>query len=135
MQLDTDKDTSRVWRNDVAGGFFVGVIFAGCISDEWQREKELSETDICRLFIAPAITTACWDAMKQIRQEVTLTPGPIIVSGNVSSAFFFKQWGGWGVDGKKRAKKQNGRLLQGSTCDAVPAVSVQPFFVGPNCRP
>ena len=27
------------------------------------------------------------------------------------SAFFFKQWGGWGVDGKKRAKKQNGRLF------------------------
>jgi ribonuclease I len=36
------------------------------------------------------------------------------------SAFFFKQWGGWGVDGKKRVKKQNGRLLQGRTWDAVP---------------
>jgi len=24
-------------------------------------------------------------------------------------AFFFKQWGGWGADGKKRAKKENGR--------------------------
>jgi protein gp37 len=35
-------------------------------------------------------------------------------------AFFFKQWGGWGVDGKKRAKKENGRLLQGKTWDAVP---------------
>jgi len=39
------------------------------------------------------------------------------------SAFFFKQWGGWGVDGKKRAKKQNGRLLQGRTWDAVPVAS------------
>ena len=39
------------------------------------------------------------------------------------SAFFFKQWGGWGVDGKKRAKKQNGRLLQGRTWDAVPLES------------
>jgi protein gp37 len=37
-----------------------------------------------------------------------------------SSAFFFKQWGGWGVDGKKRAKKLNGRLLQGRTWDEVP---------------
>lgn len=37
------------------------------------------------------------------------------------SAFFFKQWGGWGADGTKRAKKQNGRLLQGRTWDAVPA--------------
>lgn len=41
------------------------------------------------------------------------------------SAFFFKQWGGWGVDGKKRAKKQNGRLLQGRTWDAVPFASTQ----------
>lgn len=38
-----------------------------------------------------------------------------------SSAFFFKQWGGWGADGTKRAKKHNGRLLQGRTWDAVPA--------------
>ena len=28
-------------------------------------------------------------------------------------AFFFKQWGGWGADGKKRSKKANGRLLKG----------------------
>jgi protein gp37 len=36
------------------------------------------------------------------------------------SAFFFKQWGGWGADGTKRAKKLNGRLLQGRTWDGVP---------------
>lgn len=36
------------------------------------------------------------------------------------AAFFFKQWGGWGDDGKKRAKKLNGRLLNGQTWDAVP---------------
>ena len=35
-------------------------------------------------------------------------------------AFFFKQWGGWGADGQKRPKKQNGRLLEGRTWDAVP---------------
>jgi len=35
-------------------------------------------------------------------------------------AFFFKQWGGWGADGKKRSKKHNGRLLEGRTWDAVP---------------
>lgn len=39
------------------------------------------------------------------------------------SAFFFKQWGGWGADGTKRAKKKNGRLLQGKTWDAVPALA------------
>lgn len=41
-----------------------------------------------------------------------------------SSAFFFKQWGGWGVDGKKRAKRLNGRLLQGRTWDASPVVGL-----------
>lgn len=35
-------------------------------------------------------------------------------------AFFFKQWGGWGVDGKKRAKKENGRVLHGRIWDAMP---------------
>jgi protein gp37 len=38
------------------------------------------------------------------------------------TSFFFKQWGGWGADGKKRAKKDNGRLLQGETWDSVPLV-------------
>ena len=37
---------------------------------------------------------------------------------NVS--FFFKQWGMWGADGKKRAKKANGRLLFGRTWDGMP---------------
>jgi protein gp37 len=35
-------------------------------------------------------------------------------------AFFFKQWGGWGSDGKKRAKKHNGRELNGRTWDQMP---------------
>lgn len=38
------------------------------------------------------------------------------------AAFFFKQWGGWGADGRKRGKKQNGRLLQGKTWDARPGL-------------
>lgn len=37
-------------------------------------------------------------------------------------AFFFKQWGGWGSDGVKRAKKQNGRHLHGRTWDQMPEV-------------
>jgi protein gp37 len=36
------------------------------------------------------------------------------------SAFFFKQWGGWGADGVRRHKKQNGRLLNGRTWDNYP---------------
>lgn len=34
--------------------------------------------------------------------------------------FFFKQWGGWGADGKRRSKKANGRLLDGRTWDDMP---------------
>ncbi|MBA4344481.1 MAG: hypothetical protein C0423_20265 [Methylibium sp.] len=38
-------------------------------------------------------------------------------------AFFFKQWGGWGADGKKRAKSANGRVLEGRTWDEMPAAA------------
>ena len=41
-------------------------------------------------------------------------------------AFFFKQWGGWGADGKKRAKKENGRVLNGRIFDEMPAISMAP---------
>lgn len=37
-------------------------------------------------------------------------------------AFFFKQWGGWGADGKKRPKKSNGRIFAGKTWDEMPRV-------------
>jgi len=49
------------------------------------NKKTLSETDICDLFITPAIKNAGWDPAIQIRREVTLTPGPVIVRGNMSS--------------------------------------------------
>jgi protein gp37 len=34
--------------------------------------------------------------------------------------FFFKQWGAWGPDGVRRAKKSNGRALAGRTWDELP---------------
>lgn len=46
---------------------------------------KLSESDICDLFITPAIKKAGWDPFKQIRREVTLTPGPVVVRGNLAS--------------------------------------------------
>lgn len=39
-------------------------------------------------------------------------------------AFFFKQWGGWGADGKKRAKKHNGREFKGRTFDEMPILNL-----------
>ncbi len=51
-----------------------------------KKEKlKLSESDVCDLFITPAIKASNWDALTQIRREVTLTPGPVIVRGNLSS--------------------------------------------------
>lgn len=49
------------------------------------EKKKLSESDICDLFISPAIRNAGWSPMTQIRREVTLTPGPVVVRGNMSS--------------------------------------------------
>ena len=49
------------------------------------NKKELSEIDICDLFITPAIKDAGWEPMIQIRREVTLAPGPVIVRGNMSA--------------------------------------------------
>ena len=49
------------------------------------NKKELSESDICDLYITPAIKNAGWDPFKQIRREVTLTPGPVIVRGELSA--------------------------------------------------
>lgn len=49
------------------------------------EKKRLSEIDVCDLFITPAIKKAGWDQMLQIRREVTLAPGPIVVRGNLSS--------------------------------------------------
>lgn len=36
--------------------------------------------------------------------------------------FFFKQWGTWGKDNKRRSKKANGREYRGQTWDAMPEV-------------
>jgi protein gp37 len=37
-----------------------------------------------------------------------------------STTFFFKQWGAWGKDNKKRSKKANGRMYRGQTWDDMP---------------
>lgn len=50
-----------------------------------KEKQKLSESDICDLFISPAIKSAGWEQMTQVRREVTLTPGPVVVRGNMSS--------------------------------------------------
>ncbi len=46
-------------------------------------KKDLSERDICTKFITPALKTAGWDIHTQIREEVTLTAGRVIVKGQM----------------------------------------------------
>jgi protein gp37 len=36
------------------------------------------------------------------------------------TAFFFKQWGTWGKDNKRRSKKANGRIYRGKVWDDMP---------------
>lgn len=39
------------------------------------------------------------------------------------TAFFFKQWGSWGSDNKRRSKKANGRIYKGKHWDNMPVFS------------
>ncbi len=45
------------------------------------NKKALSERDICSKFISPAIVDAGWDLHTQLREEVTLTHGRVVVRG------------------------------------------------------
>jgi protein gp37 len=40
------------------------------------------------------------------------------------TAFFFKQWGTWGKDNKRRSKKANGRLYRGQVWDTMPKTAM-----------
>ena len=71
------------------------------------NKKELSEIDICDQYITPAIKNAGWDMFTQIRREVTLTPGPIIVRGEMSAR-------------NKKKKKFADYVLRNSVIHRVP---------------
>lgn len=47
------------------------------------NKKDLSERDICTKYITPALKKAGWDIHSQIREEVTLTAGRVIVKGQM----------------------------------------------------
>ena len=46
-------------------------------------KKQLTERDICTKFITPALRSAGWDEMSQIREEVSFTKGRIVVRGKL----------------------------------------------------
>ncbi|RQG99822.1 EcoAI/FtnUII family type I restriction enzme subunit R [Paraburkholderia dinghuensis] len=45
-------------------------------------KKKLSERDICTKLITPALEAAGWDKQRQLREEVNLTAGRVVVHGN-----------------------------------------------------
>ena len=49
------------------------------------EKKQLSETDIITKFILPAVEQSGWDPMTQLRQEVKLRDGKVIVRGQVGA--------------------------------------------------
>lgn len=49
------------------------------------NKAKLSEPDIITKFILPAVKSAGWDDMTQIRQEVKLRDGKVIVRGNMAA--------------------------------------------------
>jgi type I restriction enzyme R subunit len=49
------------------------------------NKKQLTETDIITKFILPAVTKKGWNSMTQIRQEVKLRDGKVIVRGQVAA--------------------------------------------------
>ncbi|BCE00688.1 EcoAI/FtnUII family type I restriction enzme subunit R [Marinicellulosiphila megalodicopiae] len=46
-------------------------------------KKQLSESDIISKFIMPSVESSGWDSMNQIRQEVSLRDGKVIVRGQI----------------------------------------------------
>jgi len=86
-----------------------------------QEKQELSESDICDLFITPAIKDAGWDQLTQVRREFTMTPGPVIVRGNMSSrnkkkrkrADYMLQWEAGVPIAIVEAKENNHTVSQG----------------------
>jgi type I restriction enzyme R subunit len=49
------------------------------------NKKSLSERDICTKYITPALVNRGWNINTQIREEVTLTKGRVIVRGKLAS--------------------------------------------------
>ena len=48
---------------------------------------------------------------------------------NEKVAFFFKQWGTWGADNKKRSKKENGKELEGKVWQEYPQVVEEQYQI------
>ena len=57
--------------------------FSPIMTSSDMNKKQLSERDICTKFITPSLRQSGWDEMTQLREEVSLTKGRIIVRGKL----------------------------------------------------
>lgn len=48
-------------------------------------ERSLSERDICTKYITPAIKSAGWDVHTQLRENVHVTAGRVVVRGRMTT--------------------------------------------------
>jgi len=48
-------------------------------------KKDLSERDICTKFITPAVVQSGWDIQVQVREQVYITKGRVIVRGRLAT--------------------------------------------------
>lgn len=63
-----------------------------------KEKQQLSEIDICDLYITPAIKEAGWDQMQQIRREVTLTPWPLTDQSTLTKSCDRQPLNRWNYD-------------------------------------
>jgi hypothetical protein len=100
--LGIKYDTVRYWlegsgKKPRVRGFLVGTACESRrqMSDIWARHLQvvkivrypvrvaLSERDVCTKYITPAIEAAGWDVQTQVREEITLTAGKVVVRGKL----------------------------------------------------
>lgn len=78
-------------------------------------KKALSERDICTKFISPAVERAGWDMQTQLREEVYITKGRILVRGRMT-----KRAAGKRVDYKlRRAEDTAAKLVEAVVAEMV----------------
>ena len=83
--------------------------------DEW--EEDLGELDLTNIQWV-IVGGESGPNARPMKEEWVLNIQKQCDANNV--AFFFKQWGTWGADNKKRSKYANGKLLQGKIYQKFP---------------
>ncbi len=90
------------------------ICYVDCFAGPWKsQDDDLEDTSIA---VSLNIIRKCRDGLKLKGRDVNFRAlfveekkksFRVLDSEEQHSAFFFKQWGGWGADGKKRAKKDH----------------------------